>query len=239
VKPFKALVAIVLLFVAASFPTVTSAQEQPKFVIGQFTLVLLREEGESKKPSPTDSAQIAKDHVAYVMALSKAGKVVLAGHFSDAGNLRGILIFTEKSKDKVKDMMDSDPVVKVGGLTPHIFSWFTDQNAFASSHIETPLTLENYYFAILRRGPKWTAESTAETQKLQQGHMENIMKLSKEGKLSVAGPFSDGGDMAGIFIFKLDSLEAAKALVATDPTVVAGRLVAEIYTLSIAKGMLP
>jgi uncharacterized protein YciI len=239
VKSLIALVGIALLFTAASYPLGINAQEQPKFVLGQFTVVLLRDEAGSKKPAPADAAQIIKDHVAYVVALSKAGKVVLAGHFTGPDNLHGILIFTEKSKDKVKEMAGADPIVKNGGLTPHIYTWYTDQNAFASSHIEMPFTLDTYYFAILRRGPKWAAESTPETQKLQQAHMDNIMKMQKEGKLSVAGPFDDAGDMAGIFIFKLESLEAAKALVATDPTVVAGRLVADVYTLSIAKGMLP
>src|SRR5690349_16402937 len=122
-KSFRALIGIILLSVAASFQPVTNAQEQPKFVLGQFTVVLLTDESPSKNPASTDSAQIAKDHVAYVMDLSKAGKIVLAGHFSGPDNLHGLLIFTEKSKDKVKEMVDSDPVVKIGGLTPHLFSW--------------------------------------------------------------------------------------------------------------------
>jgi hypothetical protein len=34
--------------------------------------------------------------------------------------------------------------------------------------------IEPYQFGVLRRGPKWTAESTPETERIQAGHMANI-----------------------------------------------------------------
>lgn len=56
--------------------------------------------------------------------------------------------------------------------------------------------------------------------KLMEGHMANIERLAKEGKLIVAGPFEGGG---GIFILKTASAEEAKAWLATDPGVQAER----------------
>ena len=61
--------------------------------------------------------------------------------------------------------------------------------------------------------------------------MANIQRLTKEGKMVVAGPF-DGqtGEraLAGIFILRVSSMEEAKALADSDPAVKAGRFVYEI-----------
>ena len=41
--------------------------------------------------------------------------------------------------------------------------------------------------------------------------MANIRKMAATGKLIVAGPFSDNGDLRGVFIFHHTSMEEAKA----------------------------
>jgi uncharacterized protein len=54
----------------------------------------------------------------------------------------------------------------------------------------------------------------------------NIRRLAKEGKLFKARPSEDysGRNIRGVFIFNTDSLEKARAWVATDPAVQRGRL---------------
>jgi uncharacterized protein YciI len=93
-----------------------------------------------------------------------------------------------------------------------------------------------YYFCLLTRGPNAAQHTPEERQKIQEGHMANIRRLADEGKLLVAGPFTDNGDWRGIFIFKCATLEEAQALVATDPAIAAGRLKAEIHPWLTAKG---
>lgn len=61
--------------------------------------------------------------------------------------------------------------------------------------------------------------------KLFQGHMDNINRLAKEGKLLAAGPFEGGG---GIFILNTTSLDEAEAWISTDPAVRASRWIIEI-----------
>ena len=97
--------------------------------------------------------------------------------------------------------------------------------------------MTTYYVGFLYRGPAWTPESTPETQKLQEAHMANIVRMQKEGKLLVAGPFLDGGDLAGLYIFKAGSAEEARALVATDPAVAAGRLRFELHAWYAARNI--
>ena len=88
-----------------------------------------------------------------------------------------------------------------------------------------------YYMVFLRRGPTWTAAPTPEATAVSRGHRANIDRLTKEGLMVVAGPFEGtSGDraLAGIFILRVASMEAAKAAVETDPAVKAGRFVYEI-----------
>jgi uncharacterized protein YciI len=47
--------------------------------------------------------------------------------------------------------------------------------------------------------------------------------------LIVAGPFLDGGDLKGVFVFDVRTVGEAKALVETDPAVIAGRLTMELH----------
>jgi uncharacterized protein YciI len=94
---------------------------------------------------------------------------------------------------------------------------------------EPQYEMTNYIMGLLRRGPSWTPTVTPETQRIQEGHMANIRKMADTGKLIVAGPFNDNGDLRGVFIFQNTSMEEAKAMVDQDPAVKAGRLVVELH----------
>lgn len=96
-----------------------------------------------------------------------------------------------------------------------------------------------YYLGLIHKGPNWSPEETPERLAIHKGHMENIERLGKEGKLVVAGPVIDDGDLRGIFVYKVATIEEAKALAATDPAVKAGRLVVEIHPWMVMKGVLP
>jgi uncharacterized protein YciI len=97
--------------------------------------------------------------------------------------------------------------------------------------------MTTYYVGFLYRGPKWTPEKTPETARIQEGHMANIGRMQKAGKLLVAGPFSDDGDLRGLYVFKVDSMEEAEKLTQTDPAVQAGRLRFELHPWFAAKNI--
>src|SRR4051812_17961454 len=63
-------------------------------------------------------------------------------------------------------------------------------------------TLKKYYFVMLKKGARRDeTKDTGRINELQRGHMANMSRLAKLGKLVVAGPFDDDGDWRGIFIF--------------------------------------
>lgn len=79
--------------------------------------------------------------------------------------------------------------------------------------------MKPYVFCILKIGSNTTA-SEKERNDYFKGHMENIQRLAKEGKLAVAGPFmKNEKNYRGIFVFNVATVEEAKTLVESDPAV--------------------
>lgn len=88
--------------------------------------------------------------------------------------------------------------------------------------------MKKYVFCLLKTGSNTTV-TKEESQKLFEGHMTNIGKLAKEGKLVVAGPFmKNDRNYRGIYIFNVETVEEAKLLVATDPAIQFNLLEAEL-----------
>ena len=69
--------------------------------------------------------------------------------------------------------------------------------------------------------------------------MANMIRLAEMKKLVVAGPFGDNGQLRGIFVFKVASIDEARALSETDPAVQAGRLAIDIHPWLVPEGILP
>ena len=95
--------------------------------------------------------------------------------------------------------------------------------------------MKTYYLVLLKKGPKRSQDST-EAMKIQTAHLAHITNLASNGKLAIAGPCTDNGDLRGIFILNVTTLEEAKALTEADPAVKAGRLIMEIHPWMSEKG---
>ncbi len=88
--------------------------------------------------------------------------------------------------------------------------------------------MRSYVMAFLKSGPN-RDQTPEEAEKLQAAHMANIGRLADEGVLVLAGPFLDDGELRGIYIFAVESVEEARELTATDPAIQEGRLIMELH----------
>ena len=96
------------------------------------------------------------------------------------------------------------------------------------------VVMKQYWMVLLKKGPN-RDQKEGDAALIQKKHMANIDRLAKSGKLLVAGPFGDDGDLRGIFILDCaDSTEAVN-LVKTDTAVTTGRLAYEIKSWWTAK----
>lgn len=223
------------IFLALTLTGSAFAQEKPKHDMGLTQMVFLSLEPESKAEGRSE--QIWKEHRAYIEKLIKDGKLALSGEITGDGKLREVMVFKTASMEEARAEAQSLPAVKSGMLKAEVLSWYTARNLIKAP--QTPLTQSSYIFGLLVRGSKWTKEETEETKKIQAGHLANINRLAEAGKLVLAGPFVNGGERRGVFIFKVGSLEEAQALTDTDPAVIASRLKIELHRWSVPKGMLP
>lgn len=115
----------------------------------------------------------------------------------------------------------------------------TDSADESVAQFEIPPDMVVYYLRLLKRGPIWTPEETPEVERLQAAHIAYGLKLREAGKLILNGPLLDNGNMRGVGIFRVDSIEEARALSDADPAVQAGRLVSEIHPWMVHRGSLP
>jgi len=98
----------------------------------------------------------------------------------------------------------------------------------AASWGADPNGMKQYVLVLLKAGPNRSQDSLTRAN-LQKAHMENITRLANEGKLILAGPMMDEGEIRGIYVFDVRSLEEARALTETDPAIQAGSLVLEMH----------
>ena len=102
---------------------------------------------------------------------------------------------------------------------------------------QTDWEMETYYVGLIFRGPAWTPGETPEIMEIQKAHLANITRLAESGALVLAGPFVDDGDLRGMFVFRVATLEEARSLCDTDPAVKAGRLTVELHPWYSATGI--
>lgn len=88
--------------------------------------------------------------------------------------------------------------------------------------------MRRYVMAFLKRGPN-RSQSPEDSAALMRAHLDNITRLAEAGSLIVAGPFLDDGDVRGIYLFNVATVEEARALTETDPAIQAGRLEMELH----------
>src|SRR6186713_1563699 len=84
---------------------------------------------------------------------------------------------------------------------------------------------KSYTIVFLNKKSDAAQLSPEQSKEIMDGHMANIGRLAKEGKLLAAGPFDGGG---GIFILNTTSSDEARQWLSTDPGIQANRWDVEV-----------
>jgi uncharacterized protein YciI len=88
--------------------------------------------------------------------------------------------------------------------------------------------MRKYVMAFLQAGPNRSQDADTRA-KLQRAHLDNITRLANQGKLILAGPFLDNGEIRGIYIFDVQTVDEARKLTETDPAIQAGSLKMDLH----------
>lgn len=84
--------------------------------------------------------------------------------------------------------------------------------------------MKRYVMAFLLAGDSVANYTPEERAEIQKGHMANISRLAEMKKLVLAGPFIDGGEVRGIFVFDVETKAEAEELTNSDPVIKVGVL---------------
>jgi len=105
----------------------------------------------------------------------------------------------------------------------------TPSNAAPSGNVR-------YQLGLLVRGPTWTPARTPRTDSIQAGHMANIGRMWEHGALVAAGPFENGGQLRGVFVFR-PGRDPLDSLMAPDPAIASGRLECRLHAWEAPAGI--
>ena len=128
------------------------------------------------------------------------------------------------------------------GLNSHILAQQSSFDQSLAKELQADdYGMKTYVMAILMAGDRVDEYSPEQRNEIQKGHMANINRLVEDGKLILAGPFIDGKEKRGIFLFNVATKEEAEALTNTDAAIQAGVLKMELieWYASAALQLLP
>jgi uncharacterized protein YciI len=224
---------------SAGIPVLSPKPRTTTYALG------LLSRGKAWTPEVTpETEKLQAAHLANIGRLADTGKLVGAGPMGDGGVLRGLFVFKTDTLEEARSLADTDPAVKAGRLVLEIHPWRTAEGIGAGydtkkSKDGVPDQMQEHPFVFLRR--KAGAPSDPATLRAiedeQQAWTDRLLSF---GKLDVAGPFTDGGEIRAAVVFAADvTPEEARRLLEDAPAVRRGLLEAEAHTWWVAKGVLP
>jgi uncharacterized protein len=103
----------------------------------RYTLVLLKRpaNGGAKVADPQ---ALQRQHIGHLVAMARAGKLVVAGPFDDQTDprMRGMCLY-RTSVEEARRLAGEDPAVKAGWLEVDAFSWWVEKGAMTFPIAET------------------------------------------------------------------------------------------------------
>lgn len=117
-------------------------------------------------------------------------------------------------------------------LTDKGFSTFD----YVNEATQDTVIMQQYYMVFLKRGEN-RSQNKQEADSLQALHMAHLGRMYEEGYADISGPFGDDGDIRGITIYNVPTLQIADSLARLDPMVQAGRLAVEVKPWWAAKSV--
>ena len=97
----------------------------PKFEMTTYYLGLLTRGPNAGTGTTEAQEKIQAAHLANIVRLHAAGKILVAGPFADNGEWRGVFIYKCASLQEAQELAATDPAVQAGRLKIEIHPWMT------------------------------------------------------------------------------------------------------------------
>lgn len=141
----------------------------------------------------------------------------------------------ENEHDSTREVSEKAEKVSVAKLKSKLQNAGYQLFDYVDEETGDTILMQQYFIAFLKSGPN-RSQTKEEADSLQALHLQHLSRMYEEGYADISGPFGDDGDIRGITIYNVPSLEKADSLANMDPMVKSGRLVIEIHPWWAAKG---
>ena len=91
--------------------------------------------GPNRDLDSADAVKLQMAHMDNIGRMAEAGKLVLAGPFFGAGEIRGIYIFNVRSLKEAEDLTNTDPAIQAGSLVMELKEWYGSAGIMAVTDI--------------------------------------------------------------------------------------------------------
>lgn len=106
----------------------TGSATAKKFAMRMYTFVLLKRGPAWTAEETPETKRIFEGHMANILAMGKAGKLVLAGPLDapadDKAAYAGLFVLDVASEAEARALLAQDPAVVSGRLIPELRSWY-------------------------------------------------------------------------------------------------------------------
>ena len=249
-------VALIALLSLVSFPAdeaddaalaerVRHAREERE----SFLWVFLDSGASRVRRTQEESARLQSEHVGNLGRLGRLGVNHLAGPLGDAGQARGIAVLSLDEPEELVPAFEPDPFVQHDSLRVRAYRWRRTRGVFGAPAADG--SMGRYAIVLLRRHPELDAEEGEDAV------FDIGEDLFESGKLAlcgvVDGPAIHSGyeltaaqakaeaeapPVAGILAMRGEALDPIRALLAAQPDIEGGDVIAEVYSLYCARGVL-
>lgn len=147
-----------------------------------------------------------------------------------------LIVFACKEVEKPEPIIEAEePKKSMAAIKKELTDKGFQIFDYVDEKTKDTVIMQQYFIAFLKRGPERSQNKSA-TDSLQALHMAHLGRMYEAGYADISGPFGDDGDIRGITIYNVPTLQMADSLANLDPSVQAGRLQIEVHPWWAAKG---
>lgn len=149
-----------------------------------------------------------------------------------------LLLFTSCIENKTHNSLQAldEALISTKDLKARLDSLGYQTFNYVNSSTNDTVLMQQYFIAFLKIGSN-RSQNDSEVDSLQTLHLEHLQRMYDLGYADISGPFGDNGDIRGITIYNVPTLQMADSLANLDPMVKAGRLAIEVHPWWAGKGL--
>ncbi len=230
----------ILALLAIGVPLFAPAEPQDAG-LATYYIVFLRPNPARKPIAQADRERIMAAHMANIHQMADDGVLVSAGPMEDnPTTISGLFLFNVASLEEALKVARADPTVVEGRNTVDVHRWEAPAGIgaeyfkFKRAHPKAEDEMAAHVLCLLTKGPASVGGEAAETDV-----SGLIDALHRSGAVAAAGRVERDPALAGIIIFKKQTLDEARQIIGQAEAVRHGRLAVEYHNWWSAEKVLP